>query len=127
VENNYEIKTLSGNLINFSDGVLNDPITNLTIEIPYTADGITSTKLIHCGKNLFDDDTIFLNCSDWSKLSDHEYTGTTGNIYGKYKAQASTNGIFRYVLGGLLIKWDPQVTMSLDFKNAESYTGSGGH
>ena len=123
-EHNYNLETLTGNLIHFTNGELNSSIEELKIDIPYTEAGLTSILLTHCGKNIFNDLAILKPNNNYSQLGEHEFSGSASGYYAQYKSAAG--GLFRATVGSKT-NWPYQITFSFDVKNPESYTGSGGY
>lgn len=123
-EHNYNLETLTGNLIHFTNGELNSSIEELKIDIPYTEAGLTSILLTHCGKNIFDDLAILKPNDNYSQLGEHEFSGLTIDYYNRYKS--TVGGLFRATVGSET-NWPYQVTFSFDVKNPDSFTGSGGY
>lgn len=49
----YAPTTVSGTIVTIDDGIEGASAQGLTVEVPYTADGVTSVKVTRTGKNLY--------------------------------------------------------------------------
>lgn len=120
---NSQLEELSGNLINITNGLKGQTFEEFKIEIPYTEAGLTTITLVHCGKNLINDQIVLKPSASFTQLDLHEFSGTSSSYRSWYGGD--TLGVFRHTIGSPADLG--RLTVSFDAKNPETYTSSGGY
>ena len=118
IAKNFELKTASGSIVSFSDGVSGVPIHSLVVDIDYNSQGWAEANVAVRGKNLFEceeinDDNWGGNASYTNFITRFEMEKETNGVSWKSANDGAFNFIFR------LKKLLPNKTYTFNFKASD--------